>query len=162
MLWLLFLMTVSCGPANRRDWEKKNSDNICGKIGHFLENCGIWMINHHIFKVFKNTICLAYFPETVMYCDDDYVNKPSFLLTYIQSFLVFFLHPTVTSAQSCNKVDVHKHWGNTFQRQNYKMRLKQRSLNWINSMQVKKILLTTDLYVFTGNVLSKIVCSMIE
>jgi hypothetical protein len=22
-LWLLFLMTVSCGPANRRDWEKK-------------------------------------------------------------------------------------------------------------------------------------------
>jgi hypothetical protein len=37
---------------------------------------------------------------------------------------------------------VHKHWGNTFQRQNYKMRLKQRSLNWINSMQVKKILFT--------------------
>jgi hypothetical protein len=30
----------------------------------------------------------------------------------------------------------------TFQRQNYKMRLKQRSLNWINSMQVKKILFT--------------------
>ena len=29
MLWLLFLMTVSCGPANLRDWEKKNSDNIC-------------------------------------------------------------------------------------------------------------------------------------
>jgi hypothetical protein len=26
--------------------------------------------------------------------------------------------------------------GNSFQRQNYKMRLKQRSLNWINSMQV--------------------------
>ena len=24
-----------------------------GKIGHFLENGGIWMINHHIFKVFK-------------------------------------------------------------------------------------------------------------
>jgi hypothetical protein len=23
-----------------------------GKIGHFLENGGIWMINHHIFKVF--------------------------------------------------------------------------------------------------------------
>jgi hypothetical protein len=37
---------------------------------------------------------------------------------------------------------VHKHWGNTFQRQNYKMRLKQRSLNWINSMQVKKIRFT--------------------
>jgi hypothetical protein len=29
-----------------------------GKIGHFLEN---W-------------ICLAYIPETVMNCDDDYVN----------------------------------------------------------------------------------------
>jgi hypothetical protein len=37
---------------------------------------------------------------------------------------------------------VHKHRGNSFQRQNYKMRLKQRSLNWINSMQVKRILFT--------------------
>ena len=75
-----------------------------------------------------------------------------------------FIYPTVTSARSCNNVghlfwftilaqhetndvilyihSVHKHWGNTFQRQNYKMRLKQRSLNWINSMQVKKILFT--------------------
>ena len=74
------------------------------------------------------------------------------------------IYPTVTYARSCNKVDhlfwftilaqhetndvilynhsVHKHWGNTFQRQNYKMRLKQRSLNWIDSMQVKKILFT--------------------
>jgi hypothetical protein len=67
----------------------------------------------------------------------------------------------LTSARSCNNAghlfwftilaqhetndvilyihSVHKHRGNTFQRQNYKMRLKQRSLNWINSMQVKKI-----------------------
>ena len=74
------------------------------------------------------------------------------------------IYPTVTSSRSCNKVNdlfwftilaqhetndvilyihsVHKHWGNTFQRQNYKMRLKQRTLNWINSMQVKKILFT--------------------
>ena len=74
------------------------------------------------------------------------------------------MYPTVTSARSCNKVghllwftilaqhetndvilyihSVHKHRGNSFQRQNYKMRLKQRSLNWINSMQVKKILFT--------------------
>ena len=70
----------------------------------------------------------------------------------------------MTSARSCNKVghlfwftplaqhetndvilyihSVHKHRGNSFQRQNYKMRLKQRSLNWINSRQVKKILFT--------------------
>jgi hypothetical protein len=34
------------------------------------------MTNHHIFKVFENTICLAYIPETVMKCDDYYVNKP--------------------------------------------------------------------------------------
>ena len=67
------------------------------------------------------------------------------------------MYPTVTSARSCNKVDhlfwftilaqhetndvilyihgVHKHRGNYCQRQNYKMRLKQRSLNWINCMQ---------------------------
>jgi hypothetical protein len=31
-----------------------------GRIGHFLEN---W-------------ICLAYIPETVMNCDEYYVNKP--------------------------------------------------------------------------------------
>jgi hypothetical protein len=66
---------------------------------------------------------------------------------------MYIIYPTMTSARSCNKVkhetndvilyihSVHKHWWNTFQRQNYKMRLKQRSLNWINSMQVKKHLL---------------------
>ena len=70
----------------------------------------------------------------------------------------------MTSARSCNKVghlfwftilvqhetndvilyihSVHKCRGNSFQLQNYKMRLKQRSLNWINSMEVKKILFT--------------------
>ena len=75
-----------------------------------------------------------------------------------------YLYPTVTSARSCNNVghlfwftilaqhetndvimyihSVHKHRGNTFQRQNYKMKLKQRSLNWIDSMQLKKILFT--------------------
>jgi hypothetical protein len=42
---------------------------------------------------------------------------------------------------------VHKHRGNTFQRQNYKMRLKQMRLNWINSMQVKKILFRADVTV---------------
>ena len=77
---------------------------------------------------------------------------------------LFIIYRVVTSARSCNKVghlfwftfmaqheandvilyihSVHKHRGNSFQRQNYKMRLKQRSLNWINSMQVKKILFT--------------------
>ena len=82
----------------------------------------------------------------------------------IQNLRLVILYRTVTSARSCNNVghlfwftilaqhetndvilyihSVHKHRGNTFQRQNYKMRLKQRSLNWINSMQVKKILFT--------------------
>jgi hypothetical protein len=75
-----------------------------------------------------------------------------------------YIYRVVTSARSCNKVghlfwftilaqhetndvipyihSVHKHRGNSFQHQNYKMRLKQRSLNWINSMQVKKSLFT--------------------
>ena len=74
------------------------------------------------------------------------------------------VYRVMTSARSCNKVghlfwftilaqhetndvilyihNVQKHRGNSFQRQNYKMRLKQRSLYWINSMQVKKILFT--------------------
>ena len=74
------------------------------------------------------------------------------------------IYRDATSARSCNKVgylfwftilaqhetndvilyvhSVHKHRGNSFQRQHYKMRLKQRSLNWINSMQMKKILVT--------------------
>ena len=37
---------------------------------------------------------------------------------------------------------IHKHRGNSFKLQNYKMRLKQIKLNWINSMQVKNILFT--------------------
>jgi hypothetical protein len=75
-----------------------------------------------------------------------------------------FTYRVVTSARSCNKVghlfwftilaqhetdevilyihNVHKHRGNSFKLQNYKMRLKQIRLNWINSMQVKKILFT--------------------
>ena len=47
-----------------------------GKISHFLENGGIWMIKHHICKVFSNTIYLAYIPEKVMISDNDYINKP--------------------------------------------------------------------------------------
>ena len=76
----------------------------------------------------------------------------------------YCIYRDVTSARSCNKVghlfwftilaqhetndvilyihSIHKHRENSFQRQNYKMRLKQRSLNWINSMQVKKIFFT--------------------
>ena len=84
----------------------------------------------------------------------------------------------VTSARSCNKVrhlfwftilvqhetndiilyihSVHEHRGNSFQRQHYKMRSKQRSLNWINSMQVKKILFT-NIFFFLINMLVKYV-----
>ena len=75
-----------------------------------------------------------------------------------------YMYRVVTSAQPCNKVghlfwftilmqhktddvilyihSIHKHWGNYFKLQNYKRRLKQIRLNWINSMQVKKILFT--------------------
>ena len=85
-------------------------------------------------------------------------------LTITQSVSHWYC-PNMTSARSCNKVghlfwfttilvqhetngvilyihSVHKHRGNSFQRQNYKIKLKQRSLNWINSMQVKKTLFT--------------------
>ena len=72
------------------------------------------------------------------------------------------IYRVVTSARPCNKVghlfwsiilvqhetddvilyihSVHKHRRNIFKLQNYKMRLKQIRLNWINSMQLKKIL----------------------
>jgi hypothetical protein len=79
-----------------------------------------------------------------------------FFQLYVHDFYsTWNTYPTVTSARSCNNVghlfwftilaqhdtnnvilyihSVHKHRGNTFQCQNYKMRLKQRSLNWINS-----------------------------
>jgi hypothetical protein len=87
-----------------------------------------------------------------------------FSLCYFSTIYIFVLYRVVTSTRSCNKVShlfwftiltqhetndvilyihsVHKHRGNSFQHQNYKMRLKRRSLNWINSMQVKKILFT--------------------
>ena len=92
-------------------------------------------------------------------------NSHRLSMRKMSSSLYFcIIYPNVTSARSCNKVghlfwftilaqhetndvilyihSVHKHRGNYFQRQNYKMRLKQRTLNWINSMQVKKILFT--------------------
>jgi hypothetical protein len=78
------------------------------------------------------------------------------------------LHRVVTSARPCNKVghlfwftilalhetndvilyihSVHKHRGNSFRLQNYKMRLKQIRLNWINSKQVKKLILFTNVF----------------
>jgi hypothetical protein len=90
------------------------------------------------------------------------------IIIFSKYFKIQFAWPTFQKrswtviARSCNKVghlfwftilaqhetnnvilyihSVHKHRGNSFQRQNYKMRLKQRSLNWINSLQVKKIL----------------------
>jgi hypothetical protein len=99
------------------------------------------MIDHHIFKVFWNTICLAYFPETVMNCDDDYVNKPEKYKCLGNTIdgMIFNKHDVILYIHSVHK---NKHRRNSFQRQNYKMRLKQRSLYWINSMQVKKIFFT--------------------
>ena len=100
-------------------------------------------------------------------CNIIWNRKPISLVYSSATYLNWWInnvYPTVTSARSCNKVShlfwftilaqletndvilyihsVHKHWENTFQRQNYKMRLKQRSLNWINSIQVKKIIFT--------------------
>jgi hypothetical protein len=70
----------------------------------------------------------------------------------------------VTSVRPCNKVGhlfwftnltqnetddailyiyhVYKHRGNSFKLQDYKMRLRRIRLNWINSMQVRKVLFT--------------------
>jgi hypothetical protein len=95
------------------------------------------------------------------YCSDNVVY---FVFLFVAQIFLYYMYRVVTSARSCNNVghlfwftilaqhettdvilyihSVHKHRGNSFQRQNYKMRLKQRSLNWINSMQVKKILFT--------------------
>ena len=92
------------------------------------------------------------------------INIDVGLTSWPRDLFEYWLYHDVTSARSCNKVghlfwftilaqhetndvilyihSVHKHRGNSFQRQNYKIRLKQRSLNWINSMQVKKILFT--------------------
>ena len=64
------------------------------------------MINHHIFKVFQNTICLAYIPETVMNCDDDYVNKPQGLVAISKK-----IHSTLKSR--VNKPEKYKCLGNT-------------------------------------------------
>ena len=77
---------------------------------------------------------------------------------------MYSIYRVVTSARPCNKVghlfwftilaqheiddvilyihSIYQHRGNSFKLQNYKTRLKQIRLNWINSMQVKKILFT--------------------
>ena len=99
---------------------------------------------------------------------DEGVHVSCLILLYLINFELcgccYILYHDLTSARSCNKVghlfwftilaqhetndvilyihSVHKHRGHSFQGQNYKMRLKQRNLNWINSMQAKKILFT--------------------
>jgi hypothetical protein len=103
-----------------------------GKISHFLENGGIWMINH-IFKVlyFKIQFAWPTFQKrswTVMMIMSTNRKKNAWGIPSMETYLT--------------RKKRHKHRGNSFQCQNYKMRLKQRSLNWINSMQVKKILFT--------------------
>ena len=119
------------------------------------------MGRHYICHYFTpSDLFLGAVPITSRYYLQEYITlqKPITSRYYLQEY------PTVTSARSCNKVghlfwftilaqhetndvilyihSVHKHRGNSFQRQNYKMRLKQRSLNWINSMQVKQIIFT--------------------
>ena len=77
--------------------------------------------------------------------------------------LWYTLYRVMTSARPCNKVghlfwftniahetddvilyiySIHKHRWNPFKLQDYKMRLKQIRLNWINSMQVKWVIFT--------------------
>jgi hypothetical protein len=64
-------------------------------------------------------------------------------LSFADDLIIFSdSHPHETNNVILYIHSVHKHRGNSFQRKHYKMRLKQRSLNWINSMQVKKILFT--------------------
>ena len=87
----------------------------------------------------------------------------------------------VISARPCNKVghlfwftiivqhenddfilhihSIHKHRGNSFKLQSYMMRLKQIRLNWINSMQVKKILFTNVFFSWSLSYLVKYVLS---
>ena len=111
----------------------------------------------------KQSIPISGSPHSEIATLSGLLNHTLWYVAY-RAIISYLLYPTVTSARSCNNVghlfwftilaqhetndvilyihSVHKHRGNTFQCQNYKMRLKQRSLNWINSMQVKKILFT--------------------
>ena len=108
---------------------------------------------------FTHSLFYVYIYSCLKICLQYKVLSLSFIIQ-----LMKLQYRVVTSDRSCNKVghlfwftilaqhetndvilyihSVHKHRGNSFRRQNYKMRLKQRSLNWINSMQVKKILFT--------------------
>jgi hypothetical protein len=122
----------------------------------------------------ENSTCTRYFKITRSGTTTQFTSarcrctSVNFRTLNLFTSLEKLIYRVVTSARSCNKVGhlfgftilaqhetndvilyihrVHKHRGNSFQRQNYKMRLKQRlkqtSLDWINSMQVKKILFT--------------------
>jgi hypothetical protein len=67
-------------------------------------------------------------------------NNPCNKVSHLFWFTILALHETDDVILYIHSV--HKHRGNFFTLQNYKMRLKQIRLNWINSMQVKKILFT--------------------
>ena len=109
------------------------------------------MIQLHLTLSVDSTLLLSvFFPQIYLFTA---AAKAILLaLKFVSSTDKFILwYRVVTSARSCNKVghlfwftilaqhetndvilyiqSVHKHRGNSFQRQNYKMRLKQRSLN---------------------------------
>ena len=89
---------------------------------------------------------IQYVAKSIATCKKNPYILPWHLLGHVIMSVICFDLQFSRSTRSNNVIlyihSVHKHRGNAFQRQNYKMRLKQRSLNWINSMQVKKILFT--------------------
>ena len=123
-------------------------------------------ITEILLKVALRTINLETWKPTLVLAMSTYVVVANCKLINklrIKDHVLHISH-VVTSARPCNKVghlfwftilaqhetddvilyihSVHKHRGNSFKLQNYKMRLKQIRLNWINSMQVIKILFT--------------------
>jgi hypothetical protein len=61
-------------------------------------------------------------PSMETYCNKvDHLFWFTILVQHETNDVILYIH------------SVHKHRGNSFQCQNYKMRLKQRSLNWINT-----------------------------
>ena len=128
----------------------------------------MWIIFINNFYSFapNEVFNIYHFQPTLVFVQTTHISI-WYLIVYMPipyTFVLKIKYPSMISARSCNKVghlfwctilahhetndvimyihSVHKRRGNSFQRQYYKMRLKQRSFNWINSMQVNKILFT--------------------
>ena len=138
---------VSQDIQSSKTWSKNET------MRKYIDNLLIWIPYEHYLIIWTIIIILNnlfqqcailfsfYFKHNIQISINyDHIYLPCNKVGHLFWFTILAQHETDDVILYIHSV--HKHRGNSFKLQNCKMRLKQIRLNWINSMQVKKILFT--------------------